>query len=229
MTSKRLRRACRIFIQEQLAHQEEFFQLSQEEYNALVAKRDYDGFVLTWAITPAPSLRVIPRTGFRKCMYEEETNNGSVSMPCLIVSASNEILFNLFLELLSVFADDALKVVFESSHNQVDDKIETTCFDDVDPIVLKSKLCDFEDTITNDGEIGIFALNSRPIEVGISNHKLIYIYNWHLADNDVLKILALYGVEEYPEMEFIHEAGHIHHTTEQHFQNFTQLRESFGE
>lgn len=229
MTSKRLKRAYQTFTQKQLEWQQEFSHLTQAEYDAHIKKRDYDGFVLTDAITPSPSLSVIPRTGFRKCTYQEPNDHGALITPCLIISASKEILFNLFLDLLAILEDDTVRLVFEASHNSPGDTCRPIEFSGVDIVVLKSKLCEFEDTITNDGEMGVFVLDHRPIEVGLSNHKEILVYNWHLAVNDILKILSAYEIQEDAEMFFLHEAGHIHHTTERHFQMFTQLKNSFEE
>src|SRR5437870_5098460 len=92
-----------------------FTQLSEEELEAHLGVKRYGDFVLTEAIRPSYDLAVVPREGYRHDSYHD--TESAKRVPVLMAAASNERLFDVFLELLDPLGQ-VVDVVLESSHSQ---------------------------------------------------------------------------------------------------------------
>lgn len=205
----------------------QFSKMSREELERHMRKGSYDGFDLCDAIRPSPNLDVIPREGFRRERYIEPVSDGGKSVPVIVASASKERLFSLFLDLTRVLGEDIV-LALESFHQfHTEGMSDTYYVEDLDPVVLRSRLCDFEQLIMDDGETGIAVLDDQPIEIQLDDHKLIIIYNWHFAEEEIMATLREYGIQEDPEMKFLHEAEHCHSGSPELAERFNQLLATF--
>src|SRR5262245_24881147 len=72
--------------------------VNDEALEAHVEVVRYGDFVLTDAVRPSFDLRVVPTQGFRHDVYNDADNKTSV--PVLMGAASNEHLFETFLDML---------------------------------------------------------------------------------------------------------------------------------
>ena len=132
-----------------------FEQLSEEQLEAHLKVCRYGNFVLTEAVRPSYDLQVVPSQGYRHdCFSDEETK---VRVPVLMAAATNEELFETFLDLLDPLGCE-VDVVLETSHNR-DTRGHVDLYrEHIDLPVLKSMLCDYEDLLLNDGCTGIAVL-----------------------------------------------------------------------
>src|SRR5687768_471949 len=79
-------------------HHSSFEHLSEEELEAHLGVRKYGNFRLTEAVRPSYDLTIVPEQGYPHDFYQDEQSKTKV--PVLMASASSEILFDLFMELL---------------------------------------------------------------------------------------------------------------------------------
>ncbi len=135
--------------------------------------------MLTDAVRPSYDLQVVPCQGYRHDVYHDEETRASV--PVLMAAASNEQLFETFMDLLDPLGSE-VDVVLETSHNR-DNRGHVDLYrEHIDMPVLKSILWDFEDLLLNDGCTGIAVLNPAiPQEVQFDEHKLLIVYGENLA------------------------------------------------
>ena len=125
-----------------------FDRLSDEELDAHLGIMRYGDFVLTDAIRPSYNLDVVPRQGYRHDTYRDEESRSNI--PVLMVSASRERLFDLFLDLLDPLGFE-VDVVLETSHQPETGGRDDLYREHIDLPVLKSTLCDYEELLLNDG------------------------------------------------------------------------------
>jgi len=204
--------------------QSSFEQLSEEQLEAHLAVQRYGRFTLTDAIRPSYDLKVTPRQGFRHDFYIDEETKTKV--PVLMASASREILFDIFMELIEPLGCE-VDVVLETSHNRESAGHTDLYREHIDLPVFKSMLWDFEDLLMNDGCTGMAVLNpSIPQEVQFDEHKLLIVYGNPLrAYEDVFN---RFGVRRDDKMKFITEAEHVHSSSDKYFQLFDELKLRLG-
>ncbi len=201
-----------------------FEQLSEEEMEAHLGVSRYGDFILTQAVRPSYDLRVMPRQGYRHDIYRDEQSRTDI--PVLMASASAERLFDLFLELIDPLGDE-VDVVLETSHHRDHGGHLDLYVEHLDACVLKSKLCDYEDLLLNDGCTGIAVLNpSLPQEVQFDEHKLLIVYGKPLQRYE--QIFRHYGVPRLDDLKFITEAEHVHSSNDEYARQFEQLQDMFG-
>lgn len=193
--------------------------LTDEEIETHARIRKYGPFYLTGAVAPSYDLEVVPEAGFRYDKYEDGT-------PCIIVSASAEILLDLFMDLVDL-TGDVVDVMLESSHVQHPHR--NFLREDIDLCVVRSSLYQFERIILEDGCTGIAVLfycqDEYPLEVQLEEHKLIVVFSNDLSKlADAEKIISQYGIFEKPDIKFITQAHHIHSSYEKFELEFEQLR-----
>lgn len=201
-----------------------FKQLTEEEVNTHLAIKWYDGFVLTEAIAPSYDLKIKPRAGFRFDNYHE----AGLSIPRVMIAASKEILFDLFLDLIGLIRGTRANVVLETSHNcYPHEDIER---EGIDLVVLRSALCEFEECLVDDGCSGIAISSTRPpiMELQFDEHKIIAFYGYPKVKETLLEILAKYKLRQNAQMGFIFEAEHVHSTSEIFKQKFHSLAAALG-
>ena len=151
-----------------------FEQASESELNAHLQVNQYDQFQLTDAVRPAMDLKIEPSQGYRHDTYVDEETNAKV--PVIMAAASKDILFPLFMNMISRLGS-TVDVVLESSHNGTQSGHVDMYREHIDMPVLSSILWDFEDLLTNDGCTGIAVLNPRtPQEIQFEEHKLLVVY-----------------------------------------------------
>ena len=201
-----------------------FEQLSEEQIEAHLRVARYGDFQLTDAIRPSFDLQVIPHQGFRHDVYEDEESRNRV--PVLMASASREILFELFMELLDPLGSE-VDVVLETSHTRHGGGHDDLYREHIDLPVLKSTLWDFEDLLLNDGCTGIAVLNpGTPQEIQFDEHKLLIVYGEPLGEFE--EIFLRQRVRRNERIKFLTQAEHVHSSSDQYRRQFEQLRIRLG-
>ena len=197
---------------------------SEGELAAHLQVNQYDQFQLTDAVRPAMDLKIKPSQGYRHDTYIDEESHAKV--PVIMAAASKEIVFPLFMNMISRLGT-VVDVVLESSHNGTKAGHVDMYREHIDMPVLSSILWDFEDLLTNDGCTGIAVLNPRtPQEIQFEEHKLLIIYGSPLEPYEFT--LEAHGLPARQDMQFITEAEHIHSSSEHYADRFNQLRTALG-
>ena len=201
-----------------------FEHLGEEDLEAHLGIARYGDFMLTEAVRPSYDLQVVPSGGYRHDVYHDEQNN--MRIPVLMVSASREKLFDLFIELLDPLGE-SVDVVLETSHSAGGGSHTDLYREGMDLPVLKSTLYDYEEMLTDDGCTGIAVLNPNvPLEVQFDEHKLLVVYGEDLTAFE--EILADHGIEAEESMKFITEAEHVHSSSEEFQRQFSELQTHLG-
>ena len=201
-----------------------FESLSKEEIEAHLGVRRYGSFTLTDAIRPSYDLKVVPRQGYRHDAYQDEESKAE--LPVIMASASQERLFELFIEMLEPLGN-VVDVVLETSHSR-DRKGHVDLYrEHMDMPVLLSTLWEFEDLLTNDGCTGIAILNpSIPQEVQFDEHKLLIVYGHELRAYERILERSRVGCDE--NLKFITEAEHVHSSSDEYARQFEELKMRLG-
>ena len=106
-----------------------FEELTKPELETHLAINSYGPFTLTDAIRPSYDLEVMPRQGYRPDVYRDNENNSEI--PVLMATATREILFDLFLELLDPLGP-VVDVILETSHHHEQGEHSDLCREDID-------------------------------------------------------------------------------------------------
>ncbi len=201
-----------------------FEDLSQDELDRHLRCGRYGNFTLTDAIRPSIGLEVVPREGYRRDTYSDPDSGNR--MPVLAASVSAERLFDVFMDLLDPLGE-VVDVVMESSHDS-----EPGCHADlyreqIDNVILKSTLYDYEPLLLNDGCTGLAALNPNgPMEVQFDEHKLLFVYAHDLQPFE--DILRQHGLKRDDTLKFISEAEHLHSTDDEFQEQFNEILYRLG-
>lgn len=184
----------------------------------------YGEFLLTEAIRPSFDLKISPRTGYRHDSFQDGSKGKRI--PVLAASASRETLFDIFMDLLDPLGD-RVDVVLESSHDpEVDGHIDMYR-EDIELVILKSLLYDFEDLLMKDGYTGIAALRPDvPMEVQFDEHKLLFVYAKNIRPFE--EILQSHGLIRDDSMKLISEGEHLHLTEERFIDQFNEMKMRLG-
>jgi len=201
-----------------------FEHLSEDELETHLGVARYGDYELSDAIRPSYDLQVTPRQGYRHDEYRDEANGNTV--PVLMASASREMLFDLFVELLDPLGTE-VDVVLESSHDQSRGRHQDLYREHIDMPVFESLLWDYEDLLLNDGCTGIAVVNpTTPQEVQFDEHKLLIVYGEPLERFE--EILVARGVPRADDIQFITEAEHVHSSRDEYCQHFEELKMRLG-
>lgn len=201
-----------------------FEHLSEEELETHLGVQRYGDFMLTDAVRPSYDLQVVPSQGFRRDVYQDENSNTRI--PVIMVSASREVLFDLFMDLLDPLGSE-VDVVLETSHDNNSGGHADLYREHIDMPVLKSILWDYEDMLLNDGCTGIAVLNpAAPQEVQFDEHKMLIVYGSPLSSFE--SILRERDVVEQVDMKFITEAEHVHSSSAEYARLFDDLKVQLG-
>lgn len=201
-----------------------FERLSEEELEAHLGVVRYGDFLLTDAIRPSYDLQVVPCQGYRHDAYHDEESRTTV--PVLMGAASNQHLFEVFMDLLDPLGFE-VDVVLETSHNRQNRGHVDLYREHIDMPVLKSILWDFEDLLLNDGCTGIAVLNpSIPQEVQFDEHKLLIVYGEQLEEYE--NVFRARQVPCDDQMKFITEAEHVHSSSDEYAEQFEELKMRLG-
>ncbi len=202
----------------------DFERIPKLEIESHLSVATYGEYTLTDAVRPSFDLRIVPRQGYRRDVFRDESSRTSV--PVLIASVSAERLFDTFIELLNPLGQ-VVDVVLETSHRYSGGKHEDLYRERIDLPILKSFLYDFEEMLLNDGCSGIAVLNpSIPLEVQFDEHKMLIVY----AEKPGVfeKILARNGIHRNESLRFLTEAEHIHSTKDEFMRQFRELQTTLG-
>jgi hypothetical protein len=201
-----------------------FESLSEDQLETHLRIAKYGDFMLTDAIRPSYDLEVMPRAGYRHDVYTDKESG--IKIPVLMASASREILFDLFIDLLDPLGQE-VDVVLETSHDGSNNQHQDLYREHMDLPVLKSTLYDYEDLLLNDGCAGIAVLNPLiPLEVQFDEHKLLIMYGQGIDQFE--GILDEYGVPYDSELKFITEAEHVHSSSDESIEELDQLKYRLG-
>ncbi len=201
--------------------------LDEETVESHLRIARYSDFLLTDAVRPSYDLQVIPRQAYRHDTFRENRDkSSSTEIPVLMISASAERLFDLFLDLLTPLGEH-VDVVLETSHAGPTCGSCSKQREHIDIPVLKSILCDYEEMLVNDGCLGVAVLNGNiPLEVQFDEHKLLIVYGHKLDAFE--EILEEHGIECDEEVHFITEAEHVHASNEEYADAFETLKHKLG-
>ena len=199
-----------------------FGNLTPRQMEEHLAVSRYGRFSLTDAVRPSFNLDVVPSAGYRRDTYKDAETGTEV--PVLMAAQSREDLFDLFLDLLDPLGE-TVDVVLESSHQ--DGRRVDHYREHVDLPILKSMLLDFEELLTHDGCTGVAVLNPRtPLEVRFDEHKLLVMYGQNLLPFE--EILFDHRLSHREELRFITEGEHVHSSTDEAAEEFSQMVYRFG-
>ncbi len=198
--------------------------LSPSEMEAHLEVDCYGEFQLTGAVRPSYHLQVIPQQGYRRESFRDRESGAEV--PMLTAAASEDILFELFMDLLGPLGN-IVDMVLETSHHCKVGEHDDLYREHIDMPVLKSVLWDYEDLLTNDGCSGIAVLNpSQQQEVQFDEHKILLVYGNPLDRFE--EILESYGVPHRDDIQFITEAEHVHSSRDEFRDSFDLFRTRIG-
>ena len=201
-----------------------FDHLSDEQLESHLSVAQYGDFCLTDAVRPAFDLKVKPQQGYRHDVYHDDESKSNV--PVLMAAASQEVMFDLFMDLLKPLGN-TVDVVLETSHDREAAGHVDLYREHIDMPVLKSILWDYKDMLMNDGCTGIAVLNPNiPQEVQFDEHKLLIVYGRPLEMFE--HMLERHGVMCDDDMKFITEAEHVHSSSDQFSDQFEQLKTELG-
>ncbi len=201
-----------------------FEQLTEEQLESHLRISRYGNFQLTEAIRPSYDLQVVPMQGYRHDVYEDEESKSRV--PVVMASASRDILFDLFMDLLEPLGTE-VDVVLETSHTRQSGGHDDLYREHIDMPVLKSVLWDFEDLLLNDGCTGLAVINpGTPQEIQFDEHKLLIVYGQPLQKFE--RVFQRYNVRRNDQLRFVTEAEHVHSSSEKYFRGFDELRTQLG-
>ena len=208
----------------ELNHHSSFDHLTEQQLEAHLGVARYGNFRLTDAVRPSFDLQVTPREGYRHDVYRDDQSKTEV--PVLMAAASQEAVFELFLDLIDPLGN-TVDVVLETSHERDAGGHIDLYREHMDMPVLKSVLWEYEDLLLNDGCTGIAVLNPNiPQEVQFDEHKLLIIYGRPLERFEHL--LERYGVRCDEQIKFITEAEHVHSSNDEFLASFDQLKTRLG-
>lgn len=201
-----------------------FERLSEDELETHLNVARYGNFMLTDAIRPSYDLKVKPKQGFRHDFYRDDDSGADV--PVLMASASRELVFEVFMELLEPLGN-VVDVVLETSHDRSASGHSDLYREHIDMPVLKSTLWDFEDLLLNDGCTGIAVLNPAiPQEIQFDEHKLLIVYGDPLGYFE--SVLRKRDILCNDQLQFITEAEHVHSSNDQYGDVFEELQMRLG-
>ena len=206
------------------ANQSSFQNLTEDQLEAHLGVARYGSFMLTDAVRPSYDLQVVPQSGYRHDIYED--NDNSIKIPVCMAAVSREDMLELFLDLLDPLGSE-VNVVLETSHERDNGSHLDLFREHIDLPILKSTLYDFEDLMLDDGCTGIAVLNARmPLEVQFDEHKLLIMYGQDLSPFE--ETLREYDVDCNEEIKFITEAEHVHSSSDEFIDRFDELRYRLG-
>jgi hypothetical protein len=215
----------RLFRWRKIAEKKEssFIDLTADEILTHLSILRYNNFLLSGAVMPSYDLQIIPKAGFKRTQWIDD-EDGEV-IPVAAISASSEVLFSLFMELIDLVSEKYADVFLETSH-----KIDRIghCRElyrrRIDVPVLKSILYDFENLLMTDGCSGIVILDKKTRkELQFTEHKVLYFYNWQVVEQQLFSILARYNICEDSKLLIIEEAEHVHQSTDPQEEEFKRL------
>ena len=189
-------------------------------------KDNYNGFLLTKAVRLDAKTTLLPENGFKLvwCQIDKNTRERA-----LLVCASREILWDLFIDFVSI-TGSVTDVCLESSHHSANHDCHTDFIvEEKEVILTTSTFFDFQDILLNDGCTGIAVYNGkRRVEVQLCEHKFISIYGWKKHKRKIKKILEKYGIPLNKEMSCVVWQPHMHVSSTSYAEEFKNFKIAMG-
>jgi hypothetical protein len=184
----------------------------------------YGELVLTDAIRPVASLRILPREGYRFYVYRDVRSR--LQVPVLAAAVSRDSLFEVFVALQEPLSP-VVDVVLETSHHSPSGTHRDLLREHIDLPVLLSHFYDFEDLLLNDGCTGVAVLSTiAQVEVQFDENKLLVVYAHDLEPFE--EILRQAGIPRDDRLKLIMEDEHLHNTEPRWLDQFEQLCSRVG-
>lgn len=192
----------------------------------------YGDFRLTKAVRPQSGLGFVPQEGYSWEEYLHQRTSASVEG--IKVAFSAEKIIDALDSVIALFEfGETLDVEIRSSHSGV---VRRSSRYDIDPVVLRTILNDFEDPILNDGCLSLIVSCDRgsSTQVELDEDKLLKVSS---DDREFLHRVVQYldhvGVRECPGLRYIDEANHVNVTTDQYPISFhhlaSRLKDTFSQ
>ena len=200
--------------------------MSEDEFDAYMAKDTYGNFRLTDAIRVVPDFK--PVEGYR--MAESRNELSGEIIPVLAAAATREKLFDLFVDLAQGLGEIVEPILHTSHTMRMDASVnyEEMACDPRERIVVQSYLQEFKHLLMNDGCFGISLVSyGKPEVIQFDEHKLLSVVAPDL--DPFKKVMQRYGLREKPKMHFIHEVEHLHSSDEEHLNELERLKIFLGE
>ncbi len=188
----------------------------RDEYENHLRIDVYNRFRLCAGIRPTYEVPIKPEEGYRYDIWDDKR--------AIIASLSREKILPMFYRLLNDIEEPVNVSTFHKYQGMDFPKYSHTS---MDPMTLVDILVDHEDSILDNGMVGIeISTDDESIEYGLDEHKLL------LIANDVFrsarKILKDRGIRHKPDMPLIMDAEHIHVSSPKSRVRFKQLCRDLG-
>lgn len=181
-------------------------------------------FAFSQAAYPAIPNSGTFREGYRKATYTDPLTKQEI--PSLVISASGDKVFELFLELVDVLGE-TVDVILESSHTSGKERHVDHHREGIDKPILESYLQEFESLLTSDGCAGVAVMaQGKPMEVQFDEHKVIVVYAEKIAPFE--KVLRWNGFVRVDDLVLVNEVEHCHSTSDEFEKEFFQLVNNLG-
>ena len=190
-------------------------------------KDTYGSFELTEAIRPSINRAIVPREGYRLDSWRPDPSEQT--MLVVVASVTRSKLWKVFMDLLDAQdgREGTVDVVLESSHDKMVDGHVDHCREEIDAVVLRSHLCEFENLLMRDGYTGIAVLGAdSSAEVQFDEHKLCFVYARDVRP--FTKVMKRHGVVRDDALRVLSEGEHLHLTEESFQDEFERMRRTFG-
>lgn len=191
-------------------------------FDGLNKKHQKKGFTLNNACFPISSEAWLEE-GYRIEEYALDDNEWGVHIPRITISSSSDKTFHLFICFLKLFKK-MVKVSLKRyySRNQKHQKFSIS---NIDPILLRSLLWDYENFLTSDGCAGIAVSNRKTgLTVILNEHKYLVIYNWIIFKKNILAILENNGIRRKQNSRLVCEMKHCHCSLRNFQEQLKELR-----
>lgn len=181
-------------------------------------------FAFSQAAFPANPQTENFREGYRRGIYTDPLTKQEISS--LVINASGDKVFELFLELVDVLGE-TVDVILESSHTSGKEKHIDHHREAIDKPILESYLREFEQLLTSDGCAGVAVMaQGKPMEVQFDEHKVIVVYSEKIAAFE--KVLRWNGLPKLNDLVLVNEVEHCHSTSDEFEKEFYQLVNILG-
>ena len=208
------------------------FDLSSELFPRGFDNTLYGDFRLTKAVRPLSGLGFVPQEGYTWEEFHHERTNDRVEG--IKVALSAEKIVDALDSLIALFeVGETLDVEVTSSHANREHSSHRS---EIDAVVLRTVLTEFEDPILNDGCLGLIFSCDRgySTQIELDEDKILKISS---DDTEYLSRVVAYlnhlGVRECPDLRYIDEASRVHETSDQYSLSFhhlaTQLHGTFSQ
>lgn len=191
---------------------------SDFDYIDALNNKVFGDFKLSEAVAIFKDSKIVPREGY---VIEKFTAENGNQMNRIIISVSEENIYSLFDDLLSLFGE-TVSVAIEDFLVENGDHVDYFAYHK-ETVLIRSIFTDYENVFVRDGFLGISVFEHvYQTEVKITDHKTIDIYAFDTTE--FKNVLALYGLQEEMMLQFFYEEGHFHLASSNHEETIESLK-----